>query len=66
MTKFSAVPAYNPKQENLSGFDNLRHIYFPTDADIYFSEPLKALPEVYAEIIVPPKISPYTTIIFNS
>jgi len=54
------------KQENLSGFDNLRHTYSPTAARICFSEPFKALLEVYAEIIVPPKISPLATINFYS
>jgi len=54
------------KQENLSGFDSLRHTYSSTAAHIYFSEPFKALLEVYAEIFVPPKISPLATINFYS
>ena len=54
------------KQENLSAFDTLLHTFSPTAAHMYFSEPFKALLKVYAEIIVPPKISPLATINFYS
>jgi len=54
------------KQENLSGFAKLLPTYSPVAAHINFSEPFKALSEVYAEIFVPPKISPLTTINFYS
>ncbi len=52
--------------ESLSGFENLLHIYSPAASRLYFSEPFQSLPEVFTEIIVPPKILPHTTFIFNA
>jgi len=54
------------KHDYFPGFVNLLNIPSSASSRIYFSEPYKALPEVFAEITVPPKISPYTTIIFYS
>jgi hypothetical protein len=53
-------------RECFSGFAYLFHIPSPSASLICFSEPYKALPEVFAEITVPPKILPHTTIIFYS
>ncbi|MRR53885.1 MAG: hypothetical protein EG822_05145 [Deltaproteobacteria bacterium] len=53
------------KQENLC-FAQLLKTSSPAAALCNFSEPFKAPLEVYAEIIVPPKISLLTTISFCS
>jgi hypothetical protein len=53
------------KNDGLSNVASLLHITPSPASRICFSEPFTALPEVFAEIDVPPKISPLVTIIFK-